>query len=126
MPGNFALVDDFKPHMDGTVVEVNERMEICNIIPGALQTEEFDYTDKYKTVNVYSFQADYLQRVFMPALHDYMQLHGKNKFYELVFSALIASGNTQIRALRVAGLKWIEIDDIVDLERAEIMFSTPR
>jgi len=61
MPGNIALVDVFKPHMDGTVVEVNERMEICNIIPGALQTEEFDYKGKYKTVNVYSFQADYLQ-----------------------------------------------------------------
>ncbi|MBE9537578.1 MAG: NTP transferase domain-containing protein, partial [Proteobacteria bacterium] len=125
MPGNIALVDDFKPHMDGTVVEVNERMEICNIIPGALQTEEFDYKGKYKTVNIYSFQADFLQHSFLPALHDYMQRHGKDKYYELVISALISSGNTQIRALRVAGSKWIEIDDFVDLERARIMFSTP-
>jgi histidinol-phosphate/aromatic aminotransferase/cobyric acid decarboxylase-like protein len=126
MPGNIALVDYFKPHMDGTVVEVNERMEICNIIPGALQTEEFDYKDKYKTVNIYSFQADFLQHSFLPALQDYMQLHGKDKYYELVISALITSGNTQIRALTVAGSKWIEIDDFVDLERAEIMFSTPQ
>lgn len=123
--GNIALVDVFKPHMDGTVVEVNEQMEICKVIPGALQNEDFDYGGKYKTVNVYSFQADYLQRAFIPALRDYMRLHGTDKYYELVISALIASGNTEIRVLPVAGSKWIEIDDFVDLERAEILFSTP-
>jgi histidinol-phosphate/aromatic aminotransferase/cobyric acid decarboxylase-like protein/choline kinase len=126
MPGNIALVDVFKPHMDGTVVEVNDRMEICNVIPGAMQTEEFDYRGKYKTVNVYAFQADYLQRAFVPALHEYMQLHGKDKYYELVISALITSGNTEIKALPVTGPKWIEIDDFVDLERAEIMFLAPQ
>lgn len=123
---NLALVDSFKAHMDGTVVEINDRGEIDNMIPGAEQSDEFDYADKHKTVNIYSFQGEYLAQVFLPALTAYIEKHGKDIYYELVIGALIKSGNTVIGAMPVNQAEWIEIDDFVDLERAEFLFSTPQ
>ncbi|MEM1154153.1 MAG: aminotransferase class I/II-fold pyridoxal phosphate-dependent enzyme [Pseudomonadota bacterium] len=123
--GNVALVDSFKSNMDGTLVELDDNMQICSMTPGAEQGEDFDYAGKYKTVNAYRFQADYLQEKFMPALEHYMRVHGKDRYYELVISALIAERGSGITALEVGDEKWIEVDDFVDLERAEVLFSTP-
>ncbi len=122
---NIALVDRFKAHMDGTVVEINERGEIDNMIPKSEQSDEFDYTDKYKTVNIYSFQGHYLEQVFLPTLTAYIEKHGRDIYYELVIAALIRSGKTRIGAILVDQAEWVEIDDFIDLERAEILFSTP-
>jgi len=123
--GNIALVDRFKAHMDGTVVEINDRGEIDNMIPRSEQSDEFDYADKYKTVNIYSFQGRYLEQVFQPALSEYIEKHGRDIYYELVIAALIRSNKTLINAMLVNQAEWIEIDDFIDLERAEVLFSTP-
>ncbi|MEM1141517.1 MAG: aminotransferase class I/II-fold pyridoxal phosphate-dependent enzyme [Pseudomonadota bacterium] len=122
---NTALVDRFQPHMDGTVVEIDEHGSIHRMIPSTEQAEGFGYADTYKTVNIYSFQGSYLEQVFRPALDNYIARHGSDIYYELVIAALIESGSTAIRTSLVNQAEWIEIDDFVDLERAEILFSTP-
>ncbi len=125
-PGsNIALLDRFESHMDGTVVTVNDRMEVSTMTPASEQTEDFDFTDTYKTVNLYTFTADYLQDTFQPALQDYIGEHGRDMYYELVIAALISSGAAGLSAMFVGDANWIEIDDFVDLEQAEILFSDP-
>lgn len=122
---NIALLDRFQSHMDGTVVTVDESGELSAMIPASAQTGNFDFTDTYKTVNLYCFTAAYLQNIFQPALQDYIGEHGRDIYYELVIAALVTSGAGGLRAEIVAGTKWIEIDDFVDLERAEILFCQP-
>jgi CTP:phosphocholine cytidylyltransferase-like protein len=52
---NVALVDKYRVGMDGTVVTV-ENSVITNVIPPHLQSESFDFSDKYKTHNIFHFR----------------------------------------------------------------------
>ena len=49
---NVALVDRFRSGMDGTVVTVTDNV-IRSIIPPHLQGPSFDFSDKFKTLNIY-------------------------------------------------------------------------
>jgi len=119
---NITLVDKFLPFMDGTFVEVTKDMKISRMVPARDQTEGCNYSDKYKTLNIYSLTKKYLQEVFVPSLSLYIKTHSHNQYYELILGALIYLGNTSISAVDVGGSKWAEVDDFVDLERAEAMF----
>ncbi len=67
---NVALVDKFKTGMDGTVVSVNNRI-ITNIIPIQLQDQNFDFSDKYKTLNIYKFSKEFCEKSFKKLLNYY-------------------------------------------------------
>jgi choline kinase len=49
---NVALVDRWRSGMDGTVVRVDQRGVITQVIPSQQQDETFDFSDKYKTLNI--------------------------------------------------------------------------
>ena len=53
-----ALVDRFRAGMDGTVVAVENGL-ITQVIPPHLQSADFDYSDKYKTLNIYRFSREF-------------------------------------------------------------------
>ena len=55
---NVALVDRYGRGMDGTVVTV-ENGVISSVIPPHLQDEKFDFSDKYKTLNIYKFSKEF-------------------------------------------------------------------
>ena len=57
---NVALVDRFRSGMDGTVVTVADHL-IRSIIPPHLQGPSFDFSDKYKTLNIYKFSQAVLR-----------------------------------------------------------------
>lgn len=116
---NAALVDKFQPHMDGTVVEIGPGNTITRMIPGKDQHKNFDFSDTYKTVNIYSFTRDYLQNCFLPTLELYIRMRGQQEYYELVMGALLFMGNQELTAHVCAPHRWFEIDDFTDLQRAE-------
>src|SRR5262245_44947698 len=60
---NVALVDRFRSGMDGTVVTVADRV-IRSIIPPHLQGPNFDFSDKFKTLNIYKFSKEFCESVF--------------------------------------------------------------
>lgn len=122
---NRVVVDNFKAGMDGTVVEINDQGEIKRLITSDEQGKNFDYSDKYKTVNIYLFTKDFLQKYFLPNLDLYIKTQSKNKYYELLLSVFISMRNPILYATVINDVKWLEIDDFSDLKKAEILFADP-
>lgn len=119
---NIALVDKFQVGMDGTVVDVKDNL-ITNIIPPHLQGPNFDFSDKYKTLNIYRFSAEFVQTSFRKLLSFYATVYNNNCYYELILGILVYMRHEQIFACDVSGSKWCEVDDANDLRLAEIAFS---
>jgi histidinol-phosphate/aromatic aminotransferase/cobyric acid decarboxylase-like protein/choline kinase len=119
--GNIALVDRYRPGMDGTVVQV-ERGIVTQVFPPHLQTEDFDYRDKYKTVNIYRFDRDFCRARLQPLLSCYANVIDSGCYYELVLGMLINMQREIVRAEIVDGSQWAEVDDPNDLAAARFVF----
>lgn len=118
-----AVVARMQPFMNGTVVEVTRNKYIKRLIPAEDQNAQFDYSNKYKTVNIYAMTARSLRQVLLPSLEKHIKLSGRNAFYELIMAAPLEQGDLRMRAVFVDDTKWIEIDTPTDLKRAEAVFS---
>jgi histidinol-phosphate/aromatic aminotransferase/cobyric acid decarboxylase-like protein/choline kinase len=120
-----ALVDRFRSGMDGTVVAV-ENGVITSVIPPHLQSDTFDYSDKYKTLNIYKFSKEFCATTFKKLLTYYANAIDANCYYELILGILIYMQRETIYAEIVAGESWAEIDDPNDLQNAEFIFNIER
>ncbi len=118
---NVALVDKYRNGMDGTVVTVHDD-RITNIIPPHLQSSDFQFNDKYKTLNIYKFSQEFSASAFKKLLTYYAKVIDDNCYYELILGILIYMQKEQIFAEIVNGQKWAEVDDPNDLRIAEFAF----
>ncbi len=118
---NVALIDKYRSGMDGTVVEVNDNI-VTRIIPPHLQNEDFDFTDKYKTLNIYKFSQEFCNNEFKKLVIYYAQTFDNNCYYELILGILIYMQRDNIHAEILDREIWAEIDDPNDLKCAEFMF----
>ena len=66
---NVALVDRYRPGMDGTVVTLGDSGLITQVIPPSLQPSDFSFADKYKTLNIYRFGAAFCKDYLRPTAH---------------------------------------------------------
>ena len=119
---NVALVDRFRNGMDGTVVTVVNHV-IMSIIPPHLQDEKFDFSDKYKTLNIYKFSKEFCATQFKKLLTFYSHTFDDNCYYELILGMLIYLQRETIYAEIIEDEKWSEIDDPNDLRVAEFIFN---
>jgi choline kinase len=118
------LVSPFdKKTMNGTVIEVTNDNKANALILGKHQKEDFDYTSKYKTVNVYKFKKEFIINKFFPAVDTYIKVHDINSYYEVVLGSLIYFGDSDIRVINIPTQWWCEIDDVNDLKIAIKKFS---
>lgn len=116
-----ALVDKFENWMDGTCIVVDDEDNILDFIPGKL----LKYSDKeryYKTVNIYKLSADFSRNVYVPFLEAYAKVMGNNEYYETVIKLILMLDKNTMKAKRLHGEQWYEIDDIQDLDIAELLF----
>ncbi len=117
-----ALVDKYESWMDGTCVRLTQNDEIADFISG--NKLRFSNTDDYyKTVNVYKFSKHFSQAYYIPFLEAYCTALGYNEYYEQVLKVIAMLNDSELRALRLSGQSWYEIDDIQDLDIAESIFS---
>jgi histidinol-phosphate/aromatic aminotransferase/cobyric acid decarboxylase-like protein/choline kinase len=117
-----AVVDKYKPWMDGTVVKLDKKDSITAVVP----KEFFDYEEideYYKTVNIYKFSKEFSKIFYIPFLEAYIKAFGKNEYYEQVIRIISFFEKANIKALRLNGEKWYEIDTIQDKENAECIFA---
>ncbi|MBQ6454100.1 MAG: aminotransferase class I/II-fold pyridoxal phosphate-dependent enzyme [Coriobacteriales bacterium] len=117
-----ALVDAYESWMDGTVVKLDADDGISDFIPG----KRFDFLHSegcYKTVNIYKFSKHFSQTQYVPFLEAYSTALGLNEYYEQVLRVITMLDNSELRAKRLSGQLWYEIDDIQDLDIAESMFA---
>ena len=117
-----ALVDRYEPWMDGTCVKISDKDEITDFISGS----RFDFNDTkdyYKTVNIYKFSKSFSKTHYVPFLEAYQSALGENEYYEQVLKVIAMLDEPIIKAKRLTGQKWYEIDDEQDLDIAESLFA---
>lgn len=120
---NVALVDAYRSGMDGTVVTIGESGVITQVIPPTLQSSDFSFTDKYKTLNLYRFSATFCKDTLRRLLTYYTQTFEKESYYELILGILIYMQRAEIYAEIIEDETWAEVDDPNDLHIAEFAFS---
>ncbi len=116
-----ALVDKYESWMDGTCVKIGEDDSIEAFVPG----KKFKFNeikDYYKTVNIYKFGKNFSETHYIPFLEAYSKALGNNEYYEQVLRVITMLDNPEIKAKRLDGQLWYEIDDVQDLDIAESMF----
>ena len=118
-----ALVDRYESWMDGTCVRLSSSDDIIDFIPG----KYFDFKDTkdcYKTVNIYKFSREFSITHYVPFLEAYQAALGQNEYYEQVLRVIAMLDEPVIKAKRLEGQRWYEIDDIQDLDIAESLFAS--
>lgn len=117
-----ALVDKYESWMDGTCVKLGEDDSIESFVPG--KNFKFDeLNDYYKTVNIYKFSKNFSNTHYVPFLEAYSKALGNNEYYEQVLKVITMLDNPEIKAKKLNGQHWYEIDDIQDLDIAESIFT---
>jgi histidinol-phosphate/aromatic aminotransferase/cobyric acid decarboxylase-like protein/choline kinase len=122
---NVALVDHFRSGMDGTVVTVSDGV-VSNVIPPHLQPANFDFSDKFKTLNIYKFSREFCESSFKRLLTYYAKVIDANCYYELILGILIYMQRERIHAQVIAGQVWAEVDDPNDLRVVRYLFHPDR
>lgn len=118
---SLVLVDKFESWMDGTVVTLDEHDNIQSFVA----KREFDFKridEYYKTVNIYKFSKEFSQLYYVPFLEIYCKALGTNEYYEQVLKVITFLEDPHIKAVKLTGEKWYEIDDVQDLDIAETIF----
>lgn len=116
-----ALVDKYESWMDGTCVKLADDDTIEAFVPGSKFKFE-EIKDYYKTVNVYKFSKEFSNKYYVPFLEAYQTALGENEYYEQVLRVITMLDKPVIKAKRLTGQRWYEIDDIQDLDIAESIF----
>ncbi|MCM1535259.1 MAG: aminotransferase class I/II-fold pyridoxal phosphate-dependent enzyme [Clostridium sp.] len=117
-----TLVDRYESWMDGTCVKLGVDDSIEAFISG----KKFDFNESrfyYKTVNLYKFSKSFSENYYVPFLEAYQKALGENEYYEQVLRVITMLDEPIIKAKRLEGQLWYEIDNIQDLDIAESMFS---
>lgn len=118
-----ALVDKYESWMDGTCIKIGENDSIEAFIPGKKFVFE-DIPQYYKTVNIYKFSQHFAETYYVPFLDAYSKALGDNEYYEQVLRVITMLDEPEIKAKKLEGQLWYEIDDIQDLDIASSMFSS--
>lgn len=119
---NLAVVSKYQSWMDGTVVCLDNENNITNFVP----KKNFNFKDSgsyFKTVNIYKFSKNFSHSHYVPFLEAYSKALGNNEYYEQVLRVITLLEKPDIKALRLNGEAWYEIDDIQDLNNAETIFA---
>lgn len=117
-----ALVDKYESWMDGTCLTLTEDDRIESFI----SKKEFRFceTDRYyKTVNIYKFSKGFSKTYYVPFLDAYSMALGNNEYYEQVLRVIAILDQPLMKAKRLNGQRWYEIDDVQDLDIASCLFS---
>lgn len=118
-----ALVDKYEAWMDGTCIKIGDDDTIEAFVPGRKLVFE-DIPNYYKTLNIYKFSKHFSETHYVPFLEAYSKALGNNEYYEQVLRVIAMLDDPEIKAKRLTGQIWYEIDDIQDLDIAESMFIT--
>ncbi|MBN2571352.1 MAG: aminotransferase class I/II-fold pyridoxal phosphate-dependent enzyme, partial [Ignavibacteriales bacterium] len=119
---NLAVVAKFEPWMDGTVTTIDDD----NLITGFIPKSQMKYkrVDKYyKTVNIYKLSKEFCEKSFVPFLTAYTRSMGDNEYYEQVLRVITFIEKQSLKAYPLTDEIWYEIDDIQDLNTAELLLA---
>lgn len=118
---NIILIDKFTQEMNGTVVQLDAHCAVKKMFLNKDQAEDFDFSDKYKTLNFYKFSETFSRDFLLPKLEAHIRGKDVNSYYEQIVKEAV-DGGFDFYGLKTEGAKWWEIDTQDDLEKAEMIF----
>ncbi len=108
------VVSKYNPDtMNGTVIAA-DGTKATGLIIKKFQGEDFCYDNAWKTVNIYYFGQQFMEK-FGKSLELYVNTGNLQNYYELVLGALIYYGDDDINIVPVDEADWFEVDDERDL-----------
>jgi NDP-sugar pyrophosphorylase family protein len=110
-------VAPYEETMDGTGVRLDGGGKVV-VVELAAHKRNLSRANLWKTVNFTSI-SEATWRVFRPALINWLEAKKTDAYYEAVLAELVAARQVQLTAVDVSDLRWIEIDNLTDLKRAE-------
>jgi histidinol-phosphate/aromatic aminotransferase/cobyric acid decarboxylase-like protein/NDP-sugar pyrophosphorylase family protein len=122
--GNIAAVARYQSFMSGTVVRVDSTYHIQEMLDSTHQGPGFDYSNAFKTVNIWLFRGDFLRDYFLPKLEATIDSGEVNGYYESILADRGYLPQHKLFGVRCDGVKWYEIDDENDRLAAEYLFSS--
>jgi histidinol-phosphate/aromatic aminotransferase/cobyric acid decarboxylase-like protein/choline kinase len=126
-----ALLAPYSPGMDGTVVRCDPQHGlITDVFPPHLQPNNFDYSDKLKTLNIYKFSRQFCDDTLRRLVQFYARAFDEQCYYEVILGVLIYLQRAQIHGEVIdpqnSELAWAEVDDPVDLDIADFQMDNRR
>ena len=118
---NLAVVSHYEDWMDGTCTILDRDNNIVDFI-GKNSQNPAEMDRYYKTVNIYKFSRDFTESYYLPFLQTFMDVFGKNNYYETCLKFLAQTDPTLLNAFKISGESWYEIDNPDDLKNAEKRF----
>ena len=103
---NLVSVAKYEQWMDGTVIKIDKDKNVLEFI----EKKDFSFdqiNEYYKTVNVYKFGKEFLNKQFLPFLDAYMKAFGENEYYELVLKTITHLSRCQIKAIDVSDILYV-------------------
>jgi histidinol-phosphate/aromatic aminotransferase/cobyric acid decarboxylase-like protein/choline kinase len=121
---NHAAVAHHQPWMSGTVVRLDEHDNIEAMVESRRQGPDFDYSNTFKTVNIYRLGDRFLREHFLPCLDATIASGKVHDYYETLLNELCSENGLTLAAVRCDAISWIEIDNQDDLTAANYMFAS--
>jgi len=121
---NHAAVASYQPWMSGTVVRLDEHDNIEVMVGSRHQESDFDYSNTFKTVNIYRLGGRFLREHFLPCLEATIASGNVLDYYETVLNDICGRNGLTLAAVRCDDISWIEIDNQDDLTAANYMFAS--
>jgi len=121
---NHAAVAHHQSWMSGTVVRLDEHDNIEAMVESSHQGPDFDYSNTFKTVNIYRLGGRFLREHFLPCLDATVASGKVHAYYETVLNELCSQNGLALAAVRCDDISWIEIDNQDDLTAAHYMFAS--
>ncbi|MBN2103495.1 phosphocholine cytidylyltransferase family protein [bacterium] len=118
---NVMLIGKHNDRMDGTVVDLDASDQVQQMYLKRHQQDDFDYSDKYKTVNFYKIGPAFAREFFIRKMDEHIENEDWNSYYELIIKEALDRGYP-FYGLKTGNLKWWEIDTPEDLNICEDMF----
>jgi choline kinase len=118
---DIMLIDKYLNKMDGTVVTLDSDGTITNMILKKDQKNQFDYNDKYKTINFYRISAKFVSDYFLSKLNEHIQGKDVGSYYEQIIKEAVDEGY-KFKGLVPSDGKWWEIDTQQDLAHTRRIF----
>lgn len=110
-----------KEKMDGTVILASPEGIATELVLGKWQPEDFDYSNANKTVNIYKFSKQFVER-YLKLIKWYVENVGVDSYYEKVLGSMIYLRDFDVRIVKVPETSWFEIDDLQDLSFVRSIF----
>jgi choline kinase len=116
-------ISQILPWMNGTKVELDDAKNVSAFRMGteAIGDKGDKGDSRYKTVNICSLSSKSWHKIGQ-RLDRFVCDKRVGEYYESVFSDLIEEGALELNAVFFDESRWYEVDTVLDLQEAELMF----